>query len=203
MVRFAASLLVAALALLAGGAAYCQTTAPKAKNASPKLLLTIEDYLRLLPAGEVADRVREATKAPDALNSFRENWPTTTGNYHLNFEHKSAGVVLTCFLTVATTAQEAQRVADESFEGWITGASKNNKIQVSAIRGLDGLSKNGRFSVIKLDSGALYANLFVVNEGRNVVVIFLRGPMLLAEPASVERFLKPKLSGMTSFSPVF
>jgi hypothetical protein len=203
MVRFAASLLVAALALLAGEAAYCQTTAPKAKNASPQLLLTIEDYLRLLPTGEVADRVREATKAPDALNSFRENWPTTTGNYHLNFEHKSAGVVLTCFLTVATTAQEAQRVADESFEGWITGASKNNKIQVSAIRGLDGLSKNGRFSVLRLDSGALYANLFVVNEGRNVVVIFLRGPMLLAEPASVERFLKPKLSKLTSFSPVF
>ena len=195
--------LVLLMASLVAGVTFGQTPVLKARNASQELLLTPEDYLVLLPAGDFTEQVRKATKASNALNSFRENWPTKSGNYHLNFEHKSDGLVLTCYLTVATTEQEAKRVAEESLAGWIAGVSKNNKVQATPIEGLDALNKNGRFYLIKLDNGAPFANLFAVREARNVLVVFLRGPVLAGDPDAVTRLLAPKVPKLMAFTPSF
>jgi hypothetical protein len=203
MVRSTAALLIASMAVLLPETGYCQDAVPKARNASPQILITVDDYLGLLPAGDPMDRVRQAAQAPNAFTRFRENWPTKTGNYHLNYEHKSAGAVVTCYLTVATSDQEAQRIASESFDGWISGLGKNNKIRISGIAGLENLNKNGRFSLVNLETGAPFANLFVLREGRNVVVLFLRGPILLGDAKSVEQLLAPKLSKLMAFSPAF
>src|SRR5262245_51800887 len=123
MVRLVAWMTLLTVGLAA--AAHGQEPVPKARNASQDLLLTVEDYLALLPAGDPINRVRTAAKAPNAFNSFRENWPTKTGNYHLNLVHKSAGVVLVCNLTVATSEEEAKHIVEESVAGWLSGMGKN------------------------------------------------------------------------------
>ncbi len=194
-------LLALAWLVLAASTGFAQ--APQAKNATREMMVTVEDYVRLLPPGELASKVREATQAPAALNGFHESWPTRSGAYQLDSEHKSAGAVVSCYLTVAPTEELAQRAADESFHGWLAGVSKSANLRVAPIAGLEGLNPGGRFVVLLQESGQPFANLFVAREGRNVVVLFVRGPMLFGDAASVTRFLSPKLPALLAFTPSF
>lgn len=103
----------------------------KAKNASKDIMLSVDDYLRLLPKSELMERVREATKANDAVNHFSESWPTPTGNYSLFYLHRSRGAVVMCHLVVAADDAQATKAADDLFRGGIAGMKEKQEITLS------------------------------------------------------------------------
>lgn len=178
-------------------------TSLKAKNASQDMMLTVDDYLLMLPKTEPMERVREATRAKDAVNHFRESWPTPTGNYELLYLHRSGGAIVTCQLIVAANEAEARRAADELFRGVMTGMREKQEMNLSSVSGLEAWHPEGRFYFVTEKAGLPFANIFLLRKSNNVVLVVSRGPYVYNDPRPIKEFLGKKIDGLLSFRPDF
>jgi hypothetical protein len=202
---------VAALILVVAAQVVSQATnlAPtrtkdlKAKNASKDMMLSVDDYLLMLPQTELMERVREATRAKDAVNLFQESWPTPTGDYRLLYLHRSKGAIVSCHLIVSPNGTEATKAADELFRGTMAGMTDKLDITLSIVSGLEAWQPEGRFYFVTEKTGLPFANIFLLRKDNNVVLVVSRGPYVYNDPGSIKDFLSSKIDGLLSFKPMF
>ena len=149
------------------------------------------------------ERVREATRSKDAVNHFSESWPSAKGNYGLLYIHQSRGAVVSSHLVVAANDGEATRAADELLRGAIAGIREKQEISLSAVGGLEAWKPGSQFYFVTDKNGLPFANLSLLRNGNNVVLIMWRGPYVYNDPHPIKELLEPKIDGLLSFKPQF
>jgi len=175
----------------------------KAKNASKDMMLSVDDYLLMLPKTEVMERVHEATRAKDAVNLFRESWPTPTGNYGLLYMHRSKGAVVRCQIDRGGNRDRGYKGSRRAIQGTIAGIREKLDIDLSIMSGLEAWQPEGRFYFVTEKTGLPFANVFLLRKDSNVVLVVSRGPHVYNDPGSIKKFLSQKIDGLFSFKPIF